>query len=97
MPAVSIRTTGTPSKLNSVSTGSRVVPGVGLTRARSSPNRALSSDDLPTFRRPLLRRRQLFDHAVEQVTHADAVLRRDEVGLVEAQLEQLVCKVALGG
>src|SRR5712691_11890109 len=54
MPAVSTSTTGTPSKVSSVSTGSRVVPGVGLTRARSSPSRALSSDDLPTFGRPMI-------------------------------------------
>src|SRR5439155_831077 len=54
MPAVSMSTTGTPSNESSVSMGSRVVPGVGLTSARSSPRRALSSDDLPTLGRPMI-------------------------------------------
>ncbi len=43
--------------------GSRVVPGTGLTRARSSPSSALSSDDLPTFGRPMMASRSAFSSA----------------------------------
>src|SRR6266851_6002311 len=63
MPAVSMRTTGIPSYTSSVSMGSRVVPGTGLTRARSSPSSALSSDDLPTFGRPMMASRSAFSSA----------------------------------
>src|SRR6266508_1634728 len=37
-----------------VSTASRVVPGTGLTMARSSPSRRLSSELLPTLGRPTM-------------------------------------------
>ena len=63
MPAVSTSTTGSPSKLRTVSTGSRVVPGISLTSARSSPSRALSSDDLPTFGRPMIASRAVSSSA----------------------------------
>ena len=38
----------------SMSTGSRVVPGISLTIARSSPTSALSRLLLPTFGRPTM-------------------------------------------
>src|ERR1700674_1082351 len=49
--------------MSSVSIGSRIVPGTGLTRARSSPRRALSSEDLPTLGRPMMARRSAFSSA----------------------------------
>ncbi len=36
-----------------VSIESRVVPAIGVTITRSSPSSRLSSDDLPTFGRPI--------------------------------------------
>src|SRR5581483_387373 len=42
----------------------------------------------------LLRGRQHLDHAIEQVADAEAMLRREQAGLVEAELEQLMREVA---
>jgi hypothetical protein len=52
MPAVSIRTISLRPHVSCVSMASRVVPGMALTMARSSPRRAFSRLDLPTFGRP---------------------------------------------
>ena len=54
MPAVSIRVTGTLAEDQVVSMASRVVPGIGLTMARSSPSSRLSRLDLPTFGLPTM-------------------------------------------
>ena len=52
MPAVSMRMISLRPQASRVSMASRVVPGVSETIARSSPSRALSRLDLPTFGRP---------------------------------------------
>ena len=53
-PAVSIQRTGIPLREASSSTVSRVVPGIGVTIARSSARRAFKRVDLPTFGRPTI-------------------------------------------
>ena len=52
-PAVSIRWIGTPSRCMVARTWSRVVPGIGVTIAMSSPASLLSRLDFPTFGRPI--------------------------------------------
>ncbi len=55
IPAVSIMTTGPYGKSSTdFLTGSVVVPGTSLTIESCCPIRALTSDDLPTFRRPTI-------------------------------------------
>ena len=54
IPAVSTSRTGTPLIATVSSIVSRVVPGVSETIARSSPSKALSSDDLPAFGGPTI-------------------------------------------
>ena len=50
---MSIRTTRRPSTSSSVSIASRVVPAISETITRSRPRKALTSEDLPTFGRPI--------------------------------------------
>ena len=57
MPAVSISVSGRPSTTSGVSMASRVVPASSETIARGSPRMRLTSDDLPTFGRPITARR----------------------------------------
>src|SRR5438105_3268361 len=52
IPAVSIKRKRLPSRSYSMSTASRVVPGISLTMARRSRSNALISDDFPAFGRP---------------------------------------------
>ena len=52
-PAVSLRRTKSPSHTTCPSITSRVVPGVWVTMARSSPRRALNRVDFPTLGRPM--------------------------------------------
>ena len=54
IPAVSINVTGSPPTSIRVSTASRVVPGMGLTMARSSPTSLLSKEDFPAFGLPTM-------------------------------------------
>ena len=54
MPAVSIKVIGMFSWIRFVSTASRVVPGIGLTIARSFPRILFSRLDLPTFGFPTM-------------------------------------------
>ena len=54
MPAVSIMRRGTPPTLAYSSMESRVVPGISVTIARSSCNKALSKLDLPTLGLPTI-------------------------------------------
>ena len=54
MPAVSNKWTGTPDKLKSPSTTSRVVPAIEVTIALSSWIKALSKEDLPTLGLPTI-------------------------------------------
>src|ERR1022692_3317313 len=54
MPAVSMKIYSVPWWITAWSTESRVVPATGDTMARSSPVRALSRVDLPTFGRPMM-------------------------------------------
>mmetsp|Transcript_10873 Transcript_10873/g.25832 ORF Transcript_10873/g.25832 Transcript_10873/m.25832 type:complete len:217 (-) Transcript_10873:877-1527(-) len=56
-PAVSTRCTLHPSQPNSAATASRVSPGSGPVRLRSSPMRRLHSVDFPTLGRPTTARR----------------------------------------
>ncbi len=53
-PAVSTRRSSRPCHSSDVSMASRVVPGISLTMARSSPSSWFSSDDLPTLGRPTM-------------------------------------------
>ncbi len=52
MPAVSISVTSRPFTSIFVSVASRVVPGIGLTMARSSPTSLFNRLDLPAFGLP---------------------------------------------
>ena len=54
MPAVSSNFQRLPSRSIVVSIVSRVVPRIGLTIARFSPQTALSRLDLPTLGRPMI-------------------------------------------
>lgn len=54
MPAVSIKRTRMPLTLIVSSIVSRVVPRISLTKARSSPTKALSSVDLPALVSPTM-------------------------------------------
>ena len=53
-PAVSMRRSSTPPSRTVSSTVSRVVPGMGVTMARSYPSRALSREDLPALGAPTM-------------------------------------------
>ena len=53
MPAVSTSRRRRPSTSSSVSIASRVVPATSETITRSRPRNALTSEDLPTFGRPI--------------------------------------------
>jgi hypothetical protein len=57
MPAVSTSSIRCPSTSIGVSMASRVVPASGETITRSRPRKAFTSDDLPTFGRPMTARR----------------------------------------
>ena len=56
-PAVSTTTTGSPSTSIGRSIASRVVPATSETITRSEPRKRLTSEDLPTFGRPITARR----------------------------------------
>ena len=56
-PAVSMSRTGKPARTIDSSTVSRVVPGIGLTRALSMPKRALRRLDFPALGGPASTRR----------------------------------------
>ena len=56
IPAVSISRYFCPWNSKGVSIASRVVPGTGLTITRSTPSRALTSEDFPTLGRPMTAR-----------------------------------------
>ncbi len=56
-PAVSVMRKGMPCRLANSSMVSRVVPGVGLTMARSKPSRRLSRLDFPALGSPQRTRR----------------------------------------
>ena len=106
MPAVSMNFQILPPSSTSSSTGSTVVPDASSTTTRSSPASLFSSEDLPTFGRPmiairrgppigspkrLLRRlRQGGQDRVEHVAGAAAVQRRDRVRLAEAEVPEAV-------
>ena len=52
IPAVSVSLRGIPSRFINSSIGSLVVPGIAVTMARFSLNRALNRLDFPTFGLP---------------------------------------------
>ena len=52
--AVSMSSTGMPSRETRSVTRSRVVPGVAVTMARSRLTKRLKREDLPTFGRPTI-------------------------------------------
>ncbi|OPZ35367.1 MAG: hypothetical protein BWY99_02277 [Synergistetes bacterium ADurb.BinA166] len=54
IPAVSTKLKVLPSMVTIVSIASRVVPGISLTRALSSPAKRFSRLDFPTFGRPTM-------------------------------------------
>ena len=63
MPAVSTSSTLRPSTSIGVSIASRVVPATSETITRSRPRKALTSEDLPTFGRPITARRTMSSSA----------------------------------
>ena len=89
MPAVSTSTSLRSPTSSGMSIASRVVPATSETITRSSPRKRFTSEDLPTFGRPITARRivsvsgfdlalreQLHD-AVEQVARAEPLGGRD--------------------
>ena len=84
-PAVSMRISLRSPTISGMSIASRVVPATSETITRSSPRKRLTSEDLPTFGRPITARRtrvavrlllalgQQLDDPVEQVARAEAL------------------------
>ena len=103
MPAVSTSSSLRPSTSIGVSIASRVVPATSETITRSRPRKALTSEDLPTFGRPITARRtsvllqllvlvlgQQLDEAVEQVAGAEPLRRRDGQRLAQPEAVEVV-------
>jgi hypothetical protein len=92
MPAVSIRVTGRPSYSMRVSTESRVVPGMGLTMARSPPRVqqadfpgvGLPTGDLTLSSAPLLGWKGCHQ-GIQEVACSGAVQGGHRMGIAQAQ------------
>ena len=103
MPAVSIRISLRPSTSIGVSIASRVVPATSETITRSRPRNALTSEDLPTFGRPMTASRttssssrrlvavgEQLDEPVEQVARAEPLGGGDGQRLAEPEAVEVV-------
>ena len=98
-------------RFSGVSSASRVVPGMALTMARSKPTRRFSSDDLPTFGRPMIaiddrrlgivgsesraRRRAAPAPRSSSVVDADAVLGGDRKERLDSERVEVRDEVVL--
>ena len=103
MPAVSTSSSPRPSTSIGVSIASRVVPAMSETITRSRPRNALTSEDLPTFGRPITASRtrsssasallvlgQQLDEPVEQVAGAEALGGGDGDRLAQPEAVEVV-------
>ena len=98
---MSTSTTSRPSNWMRVSIASRVVPATSVTITRSSPSSRFTSEDLPTFGRPIRASRvacssslsarsgQALDDQVEQVARAEALGGRHRHRVAEAEPVEL--------